>query len=89
VDADKWSDFYDRTKESDGLESAMNDLANGFVRELKSRAERAPRGKGPREVLQEVDEMWRSVAENHEELSPEGFQRLLVEASEELAEFLD
>lgn len=89
MDADKWSDFYERTKRSDGLKPAMADLMNGFVRELKSRAQRATRWTEPEEVMEEVDEMWREVASDHQELSPEGFQRYIKKVSDDLGDLFD
>jgi len=89
MDADKWCDFYDRTKEDDGMKSAMVDLMGGFLRELKSRMEQASGATLPEEVVQEVDEMWREVASRHRELSPDGLKRFLHKKSPELAEMID
>jgi len=89
MDAEKWSDFYERTKNDDGMKSAMADLLGGFLRELKSRMEQATGSTLPGEVIREVDEMWREVAEDHRELSPEGLKRFLQQRSPELAEHLD
>jgi hypothetical protein len=89
VDADKWSDFYDRTKRENGMKPAMADLASGFVRELKSRARRAPRYREAEDILQEVDEMWREVAADHRELSPDGFKRYVQKISDDLGDLFE
>lgn len=89
MDADKWSDFYERTKEDDGMKSAMTDLLGGFLRELKSRMEQASGATLPEDVVQEVDEMWRDVASRHRELSPDGLKRFMQQRSPELAELLE
>jgi len=89
MDAEKWSDFYARTKKSDGLRPAMSDLVDGFVRELRSRFARASRFEDPEEIMTEVNQMWRAVAEDHEELSAEGFERYINEVSDDFAELLD
>lgn len=89
MDADKWDDFYERTKESDGMKSAMTDLANGFLRELKSRMEQAGPLDTPREIAQEVDEMWRDVADRHQELDPEGLSQLAKKMDPEVGELFE
>lgn len=85
MDAEKWSDYYERSKKSDGLKEAMSSLANGFIRELKSRMEQARRP-DPEPIFQEVNQMWKDVASRHEELSPRGLVRLIREAAPELAD---
>jgi len=89
MDADKWSDLYDRTKEEDGMKSAMVDLLGGFLRELQSRMEQASGATLPKDVVQEVDEMWREVASRHRELSPDGLKRFIQQKSPDLAEMID
>jgi len=81
MDADKWDDYYQRTKEKDGMKEAMADLVNGMIRELKSRMERANRWDDPSEIAEDVDDMYREVASRHRELAEDGFVRFIEETA--------
>lgn len=81
MDADKWDDYYRRTKDKDGTEEAMSGLVSGMLRELKSRMERKKPWEDPSEVAEDVDDIYREVASRHRELSEDGFVRFIEETA--------
>lgn len=84
MDADKWGDYYDRTKKEDGEKSAMVDLVNGMLRELKSRMEQAKPWDQPSDIAENVNDLYREVASSRPELRKEGFADLVQKHNPEI-----
>lgn len=89
MDKDKWARYYRRLKRQKNETYAAVKVADGFIRELKSRVERyRPRSDeqlGP--IVQEVEDLWVSVAGEVEGLREDGFARLVRRLEEGAPKF--
>lgn len=85
MDAEKWGNAFDRTVKKEGFKQAAKELFDGMLREIQSRADRRGRHTDPADVVGEVEELYREVAEERPVLDEDGFMTFLEEKLPEVA----